>query len=54
MPLRLQRLQNDVKTGGTHLRHRIDTTTGMYRGRKVLDVVAKVAKKQTKAAGKKK
>ena len=44
----------DSKTGGTHLRHRIDTTTGMYRGRKVLDVVAKVAKKQTKAAGKKK
>ena len=52
--LKAPKTTNDVKTGGTHLRHRIDTTTGMYRGRKVLDVVAKVAKKQTKTASKKK
>jgi large subunit ribosomal protein L32 len=41
----------DAKTGGTHLRHRIDMTTGMYKGRKVIDVVKKVAKKQSKAKG---
>jgi hypothetical protein len=28
-------------------------TTGMYKGRKVIDVVAKVSKKQAKAATKK-
>jgi hypothetical protein len=27
-------------------------TTGMYKGRKVIDVVAKVAKKQSKASAK--
>ena len=42
-------LSVDTKTGSTHLRHRVDMTTGMYRGRKVIDVVAKVAKKQAKA-----
>jgi hypothetical protein len=35
-----------TKTGSTHLRHRVDMKTGMYNGKKVLDVVAKVAKKQ--------
>ncbi len=39
----------DTKTGSTHLRHRVDMTTGMYRGRKVIDVVSKVEKKQSKA-----
>jgi ribosomal protein L32 len=39
----------DAKTGSSHLRHRVDMSTGMYRGRKVIDVVAKVAKKQKKA-----
>lgn len=39
----------DAKTGATHLRHRVDMTTGMYKGRKVLDVVKKVTKKQAKA-----
>lgn len=38
----------DKKTGSTHLRHRGDMKTGMYNGKKVLDVVAKVAKKQAK------
>lgn len=36
----------DAKTGSTHLRHRVDMKTGMYNGKKVLDVVSKVAKKQ--------
>lgn len=39
----------DAKTGSSHLRHRVDMKTGMYRGRKVIDVVARVAKKQNKA-----
>lgn len=40
----------DKKTGSVHLRHRIDMKTGIYKGKKVLDVVAKVAKKQSKSA----
>jgi large subunit ribosomal protein L32 len=59
----------DGTTGSTHLRHRVDLTTGMYRGTKVTDrstapvqkmsakkVVSKkaAAKKVTKAATKKK
>lgn len=39
----------DTKTGGVHLRHRVDLTTGMYRGKKVIDVVKAVEKKQAKA-----
>jgi ribosomal protein L32 len=39
----------DAKTGGTHLRHRVDMKTGIYRGRKVIDVVSKMEKKQAKA-----
>jgi ribosomal protein L32 len=38
----------DPKTGTTHLRHRADLTTGLYRGKKVLDVVKKVEKRQSK------
>lgn len=39
----------DTKTGSTHVRHRMDPKTGMYRGRKVVDLVAKAEKKQAKA-----
>lgn len=39
----------DKKTGATHLRHRVDMTTGLYKGRKVIDLVKKVSKKQAKA-----
>jgi large subunit ribosomal protein L32 len=39
----------DTKTGSTHLRHRVDLKTGMYRGKKVIDVVAKLERKQAKA-----
>ncbi len=45
-------LSVDSKTGSTHLRHRVDMTTGMYRGKKVIDVVKKVEKKQAKAKAK--
>lgn len=33
----------DQKTGTAHLRHRVCMETGMYRGRKVIDVTAKTA-----------
>ena len=46
--LEAPKVTTDPKTGAVHLRHRVDMTTGMYRGRKVIDVVAKVAKKQSK------
>lgn len=42
-------LSVDTKTGSTHLRHRVDMKTGLYRGKKVIDVVARVSKKQAKA-----
>ncbi len=35
----------DKETGSVHLRHRVDMVTGMYKGRKVIDVVKKVEKK---------
>lgn len=38
----------DEKTGTSHLRHRVDLKTGLYRGKKVLDVVKKVEKRQSK------
>ena len=38
----------DTKTGSTHLRHRVDMKTGIYRGKKVLDLV------KAKPSGKKK
>lgn len=43
----------DPKTGIKHLRHRVDPTTGMYKGRQVLNVVKKVEKKQAKRKAKK-
>lgn len=42
-------LTTDTKSGSTHLRHRVDLSTGMYRGKKIIDVVKKVEKKQAKA-----
>ncbi|MEI6058096.1 MAG: 50S ribosomal protein L32 [bacterium] len=33
------RITTDTKTGSVHQRHRADLATGMYRGRKILDVV---------------
>ena len=41
-------LSVDQKTGVAHLRHHVCTTTGMYRGKKVLDVVSKVQKAAAK------
>jgi ribosomal protein L32 len=35
----------DKETGSVHLRHRVDMTTGMYKGKKVIDVTKKVEKK---------
>jgi hypothetical protein len=36
-------------SGNPHLRHRASLKTGMYRGRKVIDLEAKLLKKTKKA-----
>ena len=36
------RLSRDTETESVHLRHRVDLATGMYRGRKVIEVKEKV------------
>jgi ribosomal protein L32 len=33
-------------TGAPHLRHRVSPTTGIYKGRKVIDVKVKATKKE--------
>jgi large subunit ribosomal protein L32 len=38
----------DSKTGVAHMRHRASLVTGTYRGRQVIDVQAKLAKKTKK------
>lgn len=38
----------DKETGSVHLRHRVDLKTGLYKGRKVINVVKKVEKKIAK------
>ena len=43
----------DVKSGVPHLRHRASLVTGEYRGRKVIDVNAKLDKKTKKASSRK-
>lgn len=42
----------DKETGSVHLRHRVDMKTGMYKGKKVIDVVKKVEKKIAKRRAK--
>jgi ribosomal protein L32 len=44
-------LSKDEK-GNVHLRHRVSTTTGLYRGRKVVDMTSKLTKKAEKAKAK--
>lgn len=46
--LKATNVTTDAKTGATHLRHRADLKTGLYRGKKVIDVVKKVEKRQSK------
>ena len=43
----------DVKSGVPHLRHRASLVTGEYRGRKVIDMTAKLDKKTKKASERK-
>lgn len=38
------------EAGNPHLRHRLSKATGSYRGRKVLDLTAKLEKRARKAA----
>ena len=42
------RLSKDAETGEFHPRHRVSPVTGRYRGRAVIDVAAKLAKKEEK------
>ncbi len=42
----------DGKTGTPHLRHRASLTTGIYRGRQVIDVMKRVEKKTAKQSKK--
>ncbi len=42
------RLSKCAKCGAPHLRHRACLTCGTYRGKQVVDVVAKVQKKEDK------
>lgn len=37
------------ESGGVHLRHRVNPETGMYRGRIVIDIVARAKKEQRRA-----
>jgi len=46
--LKNQAFTKNGETGSTHLRHRVDMKTGMYRGRKVINTAAKVEKKTRK------
>ncbi|KND49871.1 MAG: ribosomal protein L32 [Parcubacteria bacterium C7867-003] len=39
----------DKNTGVPHLRHRASLVTGQYKGRTVIDMAAKIAKKSKKA-----
>ena len=39
-------------SGSTHLRHRVNPETGMYRGRVVIDIVAAKKREQRRAARK--
>ncbi len=39
-------ITKDKETGVPHLRHRVSKVTGKYRGKQVLSLVSKVAKKQ--------
>lgn len=42
----------DQRSGGRHMRHRIDPKTGMYRGRQMMNTLAKIEKRQNKRAKK--
>jgi ribosomal protein L32 len=44
----------DKSSNVPHLRHRASLVTGEYRGRKVIDIAAKLARKSKKAAASKK
>lgn len=47
--LKANTIVKDEATGVPHLRHRASLETGNYRGRQVVDVVKKAAKKTKKA-----
>lgn len=48
--LTLPRLSKCVKCGALHIRHRMCTTCGSYKGRVVVDVMKKITKREEKRA----
>lgn len=42
------RLSRDTTTGNTHRRHFMDPQTGLYRGKQIIDVAGKQAKRDKK------
>jgi hypothetical protein len=45
-------MTTDKETGNRHLRHRVDMTTGTYRGKKIFDSATKVSNLSAGEAGK--
>ena len=43
----------DKETGSTNLRHRVDLSNGMYRGKKIIDLTGPEAKKTVAPKAKK-
>ena len=46
--LEMPRFSKCVKCGALHLRHRMCTVCGTYKGREVVDVMSKILKKEEK------
>ncbi|MCK5019784.1 MAG: 50S ribosomal protein L32, partial [Candidatus Peribacteraceae bacterium] len=46
--LKTPRLSKCDKCGALHLRHRMCTNCGFYKGREVIDVMSKILKKEAK------
>ena len=51
--LKAPRLSRDTKTGNVHIRHFMDPETGMYRGKQVIDIAGKKARRAEKAEARK-
>ena len=46
------RISNCADCGAAHLRHKVCETCGKYRGKQIIDVVAKIEKKNTRMKAK--
>lgn len=50
--LKVPRLSNCVDCGTLHLRHRVCETCGKYKGKQIIDVMAKIEKKNARVKAK--